>query len=188
MHSFTNPSNMEESIRKQLRELLQQEVVLATGCTEPGAVALCVAKACETLGREPEKIELLLSKNVFKNAMGVGIPGTGMIGLPIAVAIAVVAGDSNRQLEVLTVSQDKVEKAKQWLANNGSRINIGVKESGDKLYIECICKSGSDTAIAIICYKHTHFIHVSLNGKETEWEEYRTRVSSWEVQRYIGNY
>ena len=76
MHSFTNPSNMEESIRKQLRELLQQEVVLATGCTEPGAVALCVAKACETLGREPEKIELLLSKNVFKNAMGVGIPGT----------------------------------------------------------------------------------------------------------------
>ena len=168
MHSFTNPSNMEESIRKQLRELLQQEVVLATGCTEPGAVALCVAKACETLGREPEKIELLLSKNVFKNAMGVGIPGTGMIGLPIAVAIAVVAGDSSRQLEVLTVPQDKVEKAKQWLANNGSRINIGVKESGDKLYIECICKSGADTAIAIICYKHTHFIHVSLNGKETE--------------------
>ena len=159
---------MEESIRKQLRELLQQEVVLATGCTEPGAVALCVAKACETLGREPEKIELLLSKNVFKNAMGVGIPGTGMIGLPIAVAIAVVAGDSSRQLEVLTVSHDKVEKAKQWLANNGSHINIGVKESGDKLYIECICKSGSDTAIAIICYKHTHFIHVSLNGKETE--------------------
>ncbi len=159
---------MEESIRKQLRELLQQEVVLATGCTEPGAVALCVAKACETLGREPEKIELLLSKNVFKNAMGVGIPGTGMIGLPIAVAIAVVAGDSSRQLEVLTVPHDKVEKAKQWLANNGSRINIGVKESGDKLYIECICKSGSDTAIAIICYKHTHFIHVSLNGKETE--------------------
>ncbi|MBQ6683266.1 MAG: hypothetical protein IJM74_04120, partial [Bacteroidales bacterium] len=130
---------MEESIRKQLRELLQQEVVLATGCTEPGAVALCVAKACETLGREPEKIELLLSKNVFKNAMGVGIPGTGMIGLPIAVAIAVVAGDSSRQLEVLTVPHDKVEKAKQWLANNGSRINIGVKESGDKL---CVAKRG----------------------------------------------
>ena len=84
---------MEEKIRKQLRELLQQEVVLATGCTEPGAVALCVTKACELLGQEPERIELSLSKNVFKNAMGVGIPGTGMIGLPIAVAVAVVAGD-----------------------------------------------------------------------------------------------
>ena len=87
---------MEENIRKQLADLLRQEVVLATGCTEPGAVALCVSKACETLGREPEHINILLSKNVFKNAMGVGIPGTGMIGLPIAVSLAVVAGDSRR--------------------------------------------------------------------------------------------
>ena len=85
---------MEESIRKQLNALLRQEVVLATGCTEPGAVALCVSKAVETLGHEPEHIDLRLSKNVFKNAMGVGIPGTGMIGLPIAVSLAVVAGDS----------------------------------------------------------------------------------------------
>lgn len=81
---------MEETIRIQLRELLQQEVVLATGCTEPGAVALCAAKACRLLGREPERLRLRLSKNVYKNAMGVGIPGTGMIGLPIAVALAVV--------------------------------------------------------------------------------------------------
>ena len=85
---------MEENIRKQLKALLQQEVVLATGCTEPGAVALCVSKACETLGREPESLDLHLSKNVFKNAMGVGIPGTGMIGLPIAVSLAVVAGEA----------------------------------------------------------------------------------------------
>ena len=102
---------MEERVRKQLRELLQQEVVLATGCTEPGAVALCVTKARELLGREPEHIELKLSKNVFKNAMGVGIPGTGMIGLPIAVAVAVVAGESHRQLEVLTVPQKCVDEA-----------------------------------------------------------------------------
>ena len=115
---------MEEHLRKQIRQLIQNEVVLATGCTEPGAVALCVTKARETLGREPEHIQVLLSKNVYKNAMGVGIPGTGMIGLPIAVAIAVVAGDSRRQLEVLTVAPEKVEEAKQWLANNASRIEI----------------------------------------------------------------
>ena len=65
---------MEETIRKQIGELLRREVVPATGCTEPGAVALCVAKACEMLGREPRQIRLRLSKNVFKNAMGVGIP------------------------------------------------------------------------------------------------------------------
>lgn len=156
---------MEESIRKQLKALLEQEVVLATGCTEPGAVALCVSKACETLGKEPEKIDLLLSKNVFKNAMGVGIPGTGMIGLPIAVSLAVVAGDSRRGLEVLTLPADKVEAGKAWLANNASRITIGVKEQCEKLYIECTCQAGPDTATAIISQRHTHFVYVSRNNK-----------------------
>ena len=156
---------MEETIRKQLRDLLQQEVVLATGCTEPGAVALCVAKSREMLGREPEKVQLKLSKNVFKNAMGVGIPGTGMIGLPIAVAVAVVAGDSSRQLEVLTVPAEQVEAAKRWLANNASHIDIGVKEVCDKLYIECTCTAGSDTATAVISRRHTSFTYLARNGK-----------------------
>ncbi|MBR3725062.1 MAG: serine dehydratase subunit alpha family protein [Bacteroidales bacterium] len=156
---------MEENIRKQLKALLQQEVVLATGCTEPGAVALCVSKACETLGREPESLDLHLSKNVFKNAMGVGIPGTGMIGLPIAVSLAVVAGDSRRGLEILTVPAEKVEKAKAWLANNAGRISIGVKNQSDKLYIECTCSAGNDSATAIISQRHTHFVKVSRNGE-----------------------
>lgn len=154
---------MEEKIRKQLRALLQQEVVLATGCTEPGAVALCVTKAREILGCEPEHIELRLSKNVFKNAMGVGIPGTGMIGLPIAVAVAVVAGESERQLEVLTVPAEKVEQAKAWLANHASNIEIGVKDVCDKLYIECTCKAGADTATAVISNRHTTFVYLSHN-------------------------
>ncbi len=154
---------MEEQLRKRIRQLIQNEVVLATGCTEPGAVALCVAKARETLGREPEHIQLLLSKNVYKNAMGVGIPGTGMIGLPIAVAIAVVAGDSKRQLEVLTVAPEKVEEAKQWLANNASRIEIGVKDECDKLFVECVCTAGEDKAVAVISHRHTNFVFVSLN-------------------------
>lgn len=154
---------MEEKIRKQLRQLIQNEVVLATGCTEPGAVALCVAKACETLGREPEHVELKLSKNIFKNAMGVGIPGTGMIGLPIAVAIAVVAGDSSRQLEVLTVPAEKVEAAKKWLANNASRIHIGVEEDCDKLYAKCVCSAGADHATAIINKRHTNFVYIARN-------------------------
>lgn len=156
---------MEEQLRKQIQQLIRNEVVLATGCTEPGAVALCVTKARETLGREPEHIKLLLSKNVYKNAMGVGIPGTGMIGLPIAVAIAVVAGDSNRQLEVLTVPTQDVEAAKKWLANNASRIEIAVKDECDKLYIECVCTAGEDKSIAIISHRHTNFVFVAHNDE-----------------------
>lgn len=156
---------MEESIRKQLKEILQQEVVPATGCTEPGAVALCVAKARENLGCEPESIRLRLSKNVYKNAMGVGIPGTGMIGLPIAVAMAVTHGDSSRGLEVLTLPEAQVEEAKQWLANNGEKIEIGVKETSDKLYIECVMSDGNTSAIAVIAKRHTNFIFLKKDDE-----------------------
>ncbi len=157
---------MEASVRKQIAELIQREVVVATGCTEPGAVALAVTKARELLGTIPEHTQLLLSKNVFKNALGVGIPGTGMTGLPIAVAIALTAGDSERQLEVLTVPDEQVQKAKLWLANNGEKISIGLKERcEDKLYIECICRKGSDTATAIISKRHTNFIYLAVNDK-----------------------
>lgn len=156
---------MEERLRKELIEILKQEVVLATGCTEPGAVALCVAKACETLGAEPEHIALRLSKNVYKNAMGVGIPGTGMIGLPIAVAMAVTHGNSSRGLEVLTLPEGEVEDAKRWLANNGDRIEIGVKETSDKLYIECRCNGGGHTAVVVIACRHTNFIFLKRDDE-----------------------
>ena len=76
-----------KSEREQIIALIQREVVPAIGCTEPIAVALCVAKATETLKKRPEKITAQLSANILKNAMGVGIPGTGMIGLPIAIAL-----------------------------------------------------------------------------------------------------
>ena len=151
---------LSEEIRKQISDIIRQEVVPAMGCTEPGAVALCVAKACSVLGCEPEAINLKLSKNVFKNAMGVGIPGTGMIGLPIAVAMAVVNGKPERGLEVLSQSEIEVEAAKRWLANNGGRINVGVKETADKLYIECTVTAGADKALAVIAHRHTNFVFV----------------------------
>ncbi len=156
---------MEECIRKQLKEIMQQEVVLATGCTEPGAVALCVAKACETLDAMVESVTLRLSKNVYKNAMGVGIPGTGMIGLPIAVAMAITYGNSSRGLEVLTIPEAQVEEAKRWLADNASKINIGVKETSDKLYIECTVCGGGHEATAVISKRHTNFIFLKRDDQ-----------------------
>ena len=90
---------MIESERKQIIDLIKKEVIPAIGCTEPIAVALCVAKAAETLGVKPEKIEVLLSANILKNAMGVGIPGTDMVGLPIAVALGALIGRSEYQLD-----------------------------------------------------------------------------------------
>ena len=74
---------MSRTEQEAIIALIKREVVPAIGCTEPMAVSLCVAKAARLLGCQPEHISLHLSGNILKNAMGVGIPGTGMIGLPI---------------------------------------------------------------------------------------------------------
>ena len=156
---------MNKEVREEIGKLLRREVLLATGCTEPGAVALAVAKACELLSCRPERVTLRLSKNVFKNAMGVGIPGTGMIGLPIAVAMAVTHGQSCRGLEVLTIPQEQVDDAKAWLAEHASAIEIGVEEGGDKLYIACTVQAGAHSAEAVIEKRHTNFVLLKRDDK-----------------------
>jgi L-cysteine desulfidase len=154
---------MESSERKQIIDLVKREVVPAIGCTEPVAVALCVAKATEILGRQPSKIEVKLSGNVLKNAMGVGIPGTDRIGLPIAIALGSIAGKSAYNLEVLKdIGPEDVALAKSWA--DGSRIDISLhEETAEKLYIEAVCRSGDDTSTAIITGHHTRFVYLAKN-------------------------
>ena len=151
--------------RKRIIDLIHQEVVPAIGCTEPIAVALCVAKATETLGMKPEKINVLLSANILKNAMGVGIPGTGMIGLPIAIALGALIGKSDYQLEVLKDSTpDAVEEGKRFIEEK--RIYISLKENiEEKLYIEICCEAGDNRATAVIAGGHTTFIYIEHNGE-----------------------
>lgn len=152
-----------DSERKQIIELIKKEVIPAIGCTEPIAVALCVAKATELLEDTPQHIEVLLSANVLKNAMGVGIPGTGMTGLPIAVALGALVGKSSYGLEVLKdVSSDDVEEGRKLIAEKV--IQIALKRGViPKLYIEVICTAGHNQARAIIAIDHTRFIHLSKN-------------------------
>lgn len=149
--------------REQIIALIKREVVPAIGCTEPIAVALCVAKATETLGCHPENIKVFLSANILKNAMGVGIPGTDMIGLPIAVALGALIGKSEYQLEVLKDSNpEAVEAGKKMIESQC--IDIALKENiEEKLYIEAVCTHGNDSATAIISDGHTNFVYISRN-------------------------
>lgn len=156
---------MIESERKQIIGLIKREVVPAIGCTEPIAVALCVAKAAETLGVQPEKVEVLLSANILKNAMGVGIPGTDMVGLPIAIALGALIGKSEYQLEVLKdCTPEAVEQGKQFIGEK--RICISLKEDiTEKLYIEVICKAADRIAKAVIAGGHTTFVYIATDNK-----------------------
>ena len=149
---------MEKELRDKLIALLKREVVPAIGCTEPMAVALCAAKATERLGQRPEEIEVKLSANILKNAMGVGIPGTGMVGLPIAIALGALIGKSEYGLEVLRDNTPQhTAEAKAYM--NAHPISIRLKpEAPDNLYIEVHCKAEGKEGEAIIAYEHTRFI------------------------------
>lgn len=153
--------------RERIVALIHREVVPAIGCTEPIAVALCTARAVELLGTEPENIEVLLSANILKNAMGVGIPGTGMIGLPIAVALGATVGRSEYGLEVLRdVTPEAVEYGRRMI--DAKRITIGLKQDiAEKLYIETTLAAAGHTAKAVIAGGHTTFVYLDRDGEAT---------------------
>lgn len=157
--------NNNSELNHSIISLIKKEVVPAIGCTEPMAVALCTARATEDLGKRPSHISVQLSANMLKNAMGVGIPGTGMIGLPIAIALGALCGKSKYQLEVLRdLTPDILEEGKKYIA--GDHIDIQLKENiTEKLYIEVTCEADGDEATAIIAGGHTNFVYEEASGK-----------------------
>jgi L-cysteine desulfidase len=155
---------IDQETRQQIIALVKSEVVPAIGCTEPMCVALCTARATEMLGCRPEHITALLSANILKNAMGVGIPGTGMVGLPIAIALGAIIGKSEYQLEVLKdLTPEALEQGKQFI--NEQRIDIQLKQGiSEKLYVEVTAEANGQRQTAIIAGSHTHFL--SSHGGE----------------------
>ena len=150
--------------RAQIINLINKEVVPAVGCTEPMAVALCAAKAAEVLGCRPQKVRAQLSANILKNAMGVGIPGTGMIGLPIAIALGTLIGKSEYQLEVIKdLTPETLEEGKAFIKEQ--RITILRKSNiEEKLYIEIESSTETSTATVIISCAHTNIVYVEKDG------------------------
>lgn len=179
MNSTTTPAGdnsecgccerLTDTERKQINALLRHWVVPAIGCTEPMCVALAVSRATELLGTTPERIEAHLSANILKNAMGVGIPGTGMVGLPIAIALGALIGRSEYGLEVLRdCSPQAVEEGKAYIA--ADRIQVELKaDATEKLYVEIICHSADgQQATAVIAKEHTRFVYLAKNGTVIE--------------------
>lgn len=133
----------------EIIELIRKEVKPALGCTEPIAVALAAAKAVEILEERSNvsmrndkdlRIDVQVSANILKNGMGVGIPGTGMVGLFIAAALGAVCGKSSYGLEVLQdFDEVSINKAKELVSKKYVRINLA--ETNKKLYIKAIVES-----------------------------------------------
>lgn len=152
--------------------LLEKEVVPALGCTEPIAVALAVAKAAETLRKTvgkkdlvPDSIKIVTSLNIYKNGMGVGIPGTDMTGLYIASALGAICGESDKELEVLAgVKPQHVKLAKAFVEKGGVEITTAAKVN--KVYAEAICCTKGHQARAVIEETHQNIVLVEADGKK----------------------
>ncbi len=166
-------------------ELLKREVIPAIGCTEPIAVAYAVARATELLGGEVAQVEAHLSANVLKNAMGVGIPSTGMTGLPIAIALGATVGRADYKLEVLRdVTPEAVEAAKSFIADGRIAISL-TDESSDKLYIRVVVHAADrGSAEVVIAAGHTNIIfersgeQITLDNRSAAKHEESTEDSS----------
>ena len=158
----------------EIIELIRKEVKPALGCTEPIAVALAVAKAmeiieerCDYTGsdwrmKEGYTLDIEVSGNILKNGMGVGIPGTGMVGLHIASALGAVCGKSKYGLEVLSdLDQASIEQAKKMVEVEA--VKIGLAETDLKLYVKASVLSDGHKASAVIAGDHDNIVETSFD-------------------------
>jgi len=154
---------MNEQEKARIIDLIKKEVVPALGCTEPIAVALACANARRLLDARPEAISVLASGNILKNAMGVGIPGTGEKGLFIAAALGALGGDPDGGLEVLTGVERRSIAAARELVRNG-KVTVAQKDVPELLYVEVTCTAGDNTATVVIRDTHTNIVRTERNG------------------------
>lgn len=159
----------------ELIELLHKEVKPALGCTEPIAVALAAAKATETLKTEVPvlseyEVDVEVSGNILKNGMGVGIPGTGMVGLYIASALGAVCGKSEYGLEVLKDLTDKDVDTAKGLVDAG-KVRIKVAESPKILYVKVMVSSAGHKSWTVIEDDHDRIVETGLDSSVSDFRK-----------------
>lgn len=145
--------------------LLHRELIPATGCTEPIAIAYAAALLHKTLGALPERIEIGVSGNILKNAKSVVVPGTGgKKGIAAAAAAGAVAGDSERLLEVIDgISDAQREEIETYLLN--AKLTVRCVEDGLTLDIRITGYNASDSAYVRIAGAHTNVVRIERNGE-----------------------
>ncbi len=134
----------------------------AVGCTEPISLALASAIAAKHLGSAPDRIDAKVSANLMKNGMGVTVPGTGMVGLPIAAAVGALGGDPDAGLEVLKhLVPEDVSAGKHMLAEG--RVEVAIASVPHALYAEACLSRGEDWVRVCIADSHANVVLVETN-------------------------
>lgn len=165
----------------ELIELLHKEVKPALGCTEPMAVALAAAKAVELIKTRCDltgyTIDVEVSGNILKNGMGVGIPGTKLVGLHIAAALGAICGKSEYGLEVLKDLDDNDSEAANRVVGEG-RVSLNVADNPKRLYVKVTIKSEGHTAWAVIEDDHDRIVETCVDGELSDFSKGREGKTS----------
>jgi L-cysteine desulfidase len=150
---------------QKMINILEQELVIALGCTEPVAIALASATAKKYITSPVTDIQVKVSGNILKNAKAVGIPGMNSTGIDFAAAIGFIAGNPDKKLEVLESVTLKDEELAIQLIQKGL-IKVSISESPKKLYIEILVTAEKETVKVIIADNHTNITLIEINGKD----------------------
>ena len=156
---------LKDILHNKARHLLHIETDPGLGCTEPAAIGLCAAAAVRLLEEKAiESIDILTDPNIYKNAMGVMIPGSGgQSGIPLAAALGAVAGTPENGLQIFrTVDKQAVQNAELLLKNG--KVSARIKDGAEGLYVKTVIKAGGHTAEAVIAGRHDHMESLVLDG------------------------
>lgn len=150
--------------QKRFLGLLEKELMIAMGCTEPAASALAGAKAGELLGTHPEHVLVSTSRDMVKNAMGVGLPHCDLHGIQAAVALGIAGGNCSKGLGILSVITDEQQRIAIRMAKE-NRVALQLVSDVPPLYISVTATAGAESAQAIISGEHDRFCKLVKNGE-----------------------
>lgn len=158
--------NNQDAVYQACMEILRRELISATGCTEPIALAYCAAKARSVLGCLPDRVDIEVSGNIIKNVKSVTVPNTGGLkGIPAAAAAGIVAGREDAALQVLSQVTEEQERAiAAFLA--AVPISVTPMQNCDLLDIRVTVSKGGNSASVRINHAHDHIDSVILNDRE----------------------
>lgn len=144
--------------------ILNENMMLATGCTEPGAIALTAAAAAEKLAEPVEKLAVIASGNIIKNAYSAGIPGTDLVGIEYAAALGAIVAAPEKKLEVINgISKEQLDWAKSMVQQK--KVSLDLAKVPEKLYIEVLATGAEHSAKAIIANTHTNLVYLERDGQ-----------------------
>lgn len=154
-----------ESLQRACIRLLNQELMVALGCTEPIAVALCAARTRDLLGTVPDHLELFCSGNIIKNVKSVVIPNSGgQRGIAVAAVMGALQGHAERSLEILeNFPENKIPLLNQFIAQ--SKVKVKPAENVENLYVKVNSYVAENKVTCIISKEHDRFIYLAKNDE-----------------------